>query len=432
MKTNSIRLRRKTRIGLALTLFLLFSLVVVSVQAAGLGIGQPFIIAEGINAASPPAVAVAHNTNRQQFLVAFELGNGGFSLSLRNANGGLAWSPPVAVLNLGENPALAYNSARDEYLLVWQEKVGSWYDIKGVRLSHDGRTGLGDVFDISTRPFDQRKPSVAYNPHSSYQDYLVVWEDLDTSWVPSHDQIWAQRVAGPQNGGSGGGQLLGNNFAVATTPGFWHTEPDVAHNLNMNEFMVVYTCQPDTGGQTDIYNRRITAGGVLLAENPVDSSANDQIHPAVATYRLNHNTPYFVVFEDYWNDTAGDVRGYLVDKQGMSSSLVNVATVGGRAERQPDLSSSEGLGYTVVWSQFSNDWNIYTRRVSDTGGLQTAVSISVPDGYVLVGNDEQNPAVAGGSPVAMVVWEGIFSSIYDIGARMLGYQIGLPQVVGDK
>ncbi len=397
-------------------------------------IGQPFLIDSGISAATNPVVAVAHNSNRHQFLVAYETGGGWFSLALYNANGALAWDPPIVNLAYGEHPALAYNSALDQYLLVWQEKNPSnQYDVRGIRLSHDGITAIGNAFDISTRPWHQQKPAVAFNPHGNYQDYLVVWEDVDPTWVPQVWDIWAQRLAGAHNGGDFGGQLIGSNFAVAYTGGFWHSEPDVAHNLNMNEYMVVYTRQPDSGGTTDVYNRRITRDGVLLAENAIDSSANDQRHPAVATYRLNQNTPYFVVFEDYWNDPAGDVRGYLANKDGQSQSLVNIADTPGRQEREPDIASSEGLGYTVVWAQYQpspgQDWEIYGRRVSDTGIMGPALNVSLPDGFVIVGHDERNPTVAGGSPVALAAWDGNFAGLYDIAGRMLGYQLSLPLVL---
>jgi hypothetical protein len=423
--------RRALIFSLVLTCFLLGS-AAVSVGDTHPLIGQPFLIDAGPNPLTNPAVA--YNSNRHQFLVAYDLGNGWFRLQLLTRQGISAYDPPIVVINSGEDPAVAYNGALDQYLLVWQEPdTNGRYNIRGVRLSQDGHTAIGPIFDISTRPWHQQKPAVAFNTHPNYQDYLVVWEDVDPTWVPQHWDIYAQRVAGPLNGGDLGGQLIGGNFPVAANA-FWNYEPDVAYNLNMNEYLVVYTREPAGGGAKDVYSWRVTRDGVPLPgqEHAVDSSANDQYGPKVAAYRLNQSTPYLVAFTDHWNDPAGDVRAYLVDKQGQPHTLVNLATAPGRQEAQPDVASSEGLGgYTVVWSQFDGDWDVWGRRVYQNGVTQPPVALSVPDGFVIVGHDERNPAVAGGSPVALALWEGSLSGTSDwsIAARLLGYEVNLPAVV---
>jgi hypothetical protein len=433
MYTNRIPIRRTIQVGLALCLLLLSSLMVITVQAADPLIGQPFLIDAGPGDRSYPAMA--YNSQRNQFLVAYEIGGGWYSLALLTHLGNSAWDPPIVNLSYGARPALAYNSARDQYLLVWQEydTVSSVYKIRGLHLQNNGITAIGNAFDIATSTWELQQPAVAFNNHPYYEDYLVVWRQMTVGLPSGWWEIWGQRVAGTSGGG-----LIGPNFRVAGNPvtvSWNYSEPDVAYNLNMNEYLVVYTREPVGGGVKDVYSRRVTRDGNLpAAEQDIDNTANDQQSPAVAAYRLNQNTPYLVAYTDYYSDASGDVRARLIDKQGQWQHTVNVATVPGRKEGAPDVASAESLGYTVVWSQEQDDWNVYGRRVSDTGNMEPAFDIS-RYGFVAVPCHEQSPVVAGGSPVAMVVWKDNClggGSNWKIAGRMLGYQVDLPLVLKTK
>jgi hypothetical protein len=396
-------------------------------------IDGPFEIAVGAFDHINPAIA--YNQHQEQFLVAYEFGTGGFSHVLLTKHGTVAWDPPIVTFNLGEHPALAYNSAANQYLLVWQQfdAVSSLYELWGLRLASDGLTAIGNGFIIASSVFELKHPEIAFNTHPHYEDFLVVWQQVQVGLPFGWNEIWAQRVAGLSGGAPGGGDLIGGNFQVA---GGNHlqtdSEPDVAYNLNMNEYLVVYTREPSAGGQSDVYSRRITRDGVLLSEQHVDKSANDQRNPSVAAFHLNHDTPYLVAYTDFWNDPAGDVRGYRLSKQAQPQALVNIATVPGRQEQMPDLATSEPLeGYTVVWEQTDNDWDIMGRRVHSDGAMEEVFNISLY-GLAAVPCHEQSSVVAGGSPVAMVVWQdncqGSAGS-WNIFGRLLGYRVYLPLVV---
>lgn len=395
----------------------------------------PFGIAGGAGDTTNPAVA--YNWQDRQFLVAYDLGNGWFSLALLTMQGTSAWDPPVVNMSQGEHPALAYNSASNHYLLVWQEHdaASSIHRIRGIHLSSDGLTPLGSAFDIGASSLELSRPAVAFNTHPNHETYLVVWQQMQVSLPWGWQEVWAQRVAGVNGGAPGGGNLIGGNFAVAynsVTPLWSYSEPDVAYNLNMNEYLVVYTREPIGGGQTDVYSRRVTRDGDLLSEQAVDHSANDQKNPSVAALRLNPNTPYLVAYTDYWNDPAGDVRGYLLNKQAQPQVLVNLAAAQGRQEQMPDIASSEPLeGYTVVWEQTENDWDIFGRRVRSDGALEEAFNISLY-GLAAVPCHEQAPVVAGGSPVALAVWQDNCQGTpgsWNIVGRLLGHRVYLPLVV---
>jgi len=417
---------RPSKLGIVASLLLLVLGVAGTAGASAPFIGDPFIIAAGPSDQTHPAVA--YNSQRQQFLVAWEIGSGWFQYAQFTKDGNLAWDPPVISIAQGERPAVAYNNAVDQYLLVWQLDSGSGYDIKAMRLQGDGlHLPGGSIIDVSVRPWHQRNPAVAVSSHPNFLDYLVVWEDVDPTWVPQHWQIWAQRVADTSGSGSGGGELIGANFSVATKE--QNSEPDVAYNLNMNEYLVVYSREPAGGGGKGVYGQRVTGGGVSLAERAIDDTANDQHSPTVAAYHLNHNTPYLVAYTDHRTDSAGDVRARLVDKQGQWQDLVDIASMPGRPEQEPDIAGNEALGgYTVVWSQTDNDWDIYTRRVRDDGTAEPAFNLSL-FGLAAVPCHEQAPAVAGGSPVNFVVWQDNClggSGSWSIAGRLLGYRVYLP------
>ena len=69
-------------------------------------------------------------------------------------------------------PSVAYNSQRQEYLVVWSNDRAGNDDIRAQRVSKDGAL-IGGSFYISAGPgADRRYPDVAYN--TQQDQYLVV------------------------------------------------------------------------------------------------------------------------------------------------------------------------------------------------------------------------------------------------------------------
>lgn len=362
--------------------------------------------------------AVAYDEGRDRYLVVYEQPGGGQAAACVEANGTITHA---YVVGTGRNPDVVYSPDHDAYLIVY-DNAGNIEGqfVSGLCCTLPGCSGA--PFLISgDRPNTEYGPAVAYNRHANHQDYLVVWTDSDGFEYG----VYARQV---QNSGV----FPGSSFAITYTTAAWNYGPDVAYNLNRNEYLVVYMHDATKGTGTDavdVWGRLVkNSGGVgLLAENPIDSSGKDQVFPAVAAYRLNYSTPYFVAFTDYWNDTAGDVRGYLVFTTGLPAQLVNVATVGGRAEMLPAVASSEALGgFTLAWeSEGAGDFDIYWRRMSGAGMLGPAAPLAATAGL-----DERYPAVDGGDWAALVVWQQLGNG-WDIYARALNYQVYLPLVLRD-
>jgi hypothetical protein len=324
----------------------------------------------------------------------------------------------------GEWPAVAYNEKNNTYLIVYEKWVLTDYDIYAQRVDFTGL--LGSEFPVAINlNEDEKWPRVAYNTHPNHDEFLVVWE-TNIHQPTLVQKVEGQQVAGTSGGGDGGGDTIGTRLPIAVT-GDSNFDPDVAYNLNMNEFFVVFT--RFGGSDWNVYGRRITWDGDLLPETAIDTSGNDQYEPKVAAYRQNQATPYLVVFNDRWNDVAGDVRGYLVNQQGQPVTLVNISTTPGLMEIEPSISQSESWGgFLVTWTQMPGMGDdIYGKRVSNTGVPGSAFLISRYDPIPL-GCDRRVSDNALGVSSGLTVW---YDNCGDIGGddiigRILGYRVYLP------
>src|SRR5262249_52997731 len=119
----------------------------------------------------------------------------------------------------GANPAVAYNTADNEFLVVWENgtltaEIG--YDIVGHRVGTNG-SEVGDDLRISTMAlpgdgrFQATTPAVVFNGDA--HEYLVVWRgDRDAgSLVDDEFEVFGQRLdARPDSFGE-----VGNDFRIS-------------------------------------------------------------------------------------------------------------------------------------------------------------------------------------------------------------------------
>ncbi|MFQ5859867.1 MAG: hypothetical protein ACE5LU_30090, partial [Anaerolineae bacterium] len=313
------------------------------------------------------------------------------------------------ISNLAEdqvNPAAAYNSQREEYLVVWRNDWPGNDDIYGQRVSKDGQL-VGPWFAIAFGAGEERSsPDVAYN--SRQNEYLVVWEHDDgtrpnirgrrvsatgqlqgseitvgtgaalairtqpaVDYAYTADQylvVWERHVSGSVANDiegqvlSNSGAPVGSNFLIAG--GTWsasHERPDLAYNRSRNEFLVVW--EQETSSQHDVYGRRVKlAGGPapLGTSFAITDWANEEIDPAVAAIpRPSGVGKYLVVFR---TEACGDsdIQGQRVTGEGALEG--SRFTVAGSALCQgsvldlsrPAIAGDEGAEqYLVAWSQTS-------------------------------------------------------------------------------
>jgi hypothetical protein len=387
----------------------------------------------------PPAVA--YNSQDQEFLVVWHNNRPSADDDIyaqRVSLDGrlLSWFSVTSGAPASEraNPAVAYNPKQNDYLVVYEdynETYGVW-DVRARRVDYTGPQG-NEFFIKAYTSYDEMEPSVAYNTHPSHDEFLVVLT-RSTQIVPLDFDIQGQLVAGTAGGGTGGAELIGGPIDIAVETGVaWNEDPDVAYNLNRNEYLVVYSRDTSFGVDStapDVYGTRLTAAGLVLTTAAIDSTGMAQIEPAVAAYRLDASYPYMVVYTDL-GDPVGSVYGRRVDGDGApATEFLFVATGYGTPETSPDIESSEGLGgYTIVWAQEAADWNIHGRRAYSSGAMEPPFDISwIPP--AIIGCNETAPAVAGGAPLGLAVWnDDCWSASVDIAGRLLGHRLWLPLIL---
>lgn len=154
-------------------------------------------------------------------------------------------------------PAVAYNAAAEEYLVVWEDHHWGWgddWDIYGQRVNGDG-TLAGSNFGISWEGANHREsPDVAYNPGSG--EYLVSWEYEHS---PDDHDVYRRRVGSD-------GTLLEGETAVSNQ-GTWEGRPALASDA-AGAYLIVWEDGRNSGTQgLDIYGEVVDLLPDLVMES---------------------------------------------------------------------------------------------------------------------------------------------------------------------
>ena len=228
----------------AVTLALLVSLVLISGDVkAGSPVGSTFLIYDdtGVTEAHP---SIAYNSQNHEYLAVWEAESSvtyevwGRRVSSNGAPLGSAFR--ISPAGQGSNPDVAYSSAANGHLVVWEHSP----DVYGQRISASG-AHQGSAFIIAhgtsgLSASDQ--PVVAYG--SVADRYLVAWRyGVD---VTGDTGIWVRSIM--SDGSADGGTVLVRDLNNILVP----EQPDLAYNRSRNEFLVVWqqTASATTGIST--------------------------------------------------------------------------------------------------------------------------------------------------------------------------------------
>jgi len=369
-----------------------------------------------------------------------------------NANGTEAGDNDFCISDMGPDgdtdydaiyPAVAYNSAGGEYLVVWEGDddtaplVDNEREIFGQRLTATGDgTGSND-FRLSDMGGDAQAdasyPAVAYN--STDDEYLVVWQGDDgaTPLVDNEYEIFGRRLDATT------GDRIGPAFRISDMgpdgdATYEARYPAVAYNSKANEYLVVWEGDDDTGalvdGEFEIYSQRLSATGVEMGTNdfrisdmgPDGNVAYGASCPAVA---YNSQTNEYLVVWEGGDDTGSLVHGEFEIFGQMLAA--NGAELGYNDFRISDMGpdgnenydahypavASDGSRYLVVWSGDDNtdgEFEVYGQRLnlfgSEIGDNDFRISDAGSDGDT--DYDAGDPAVAYNSQANeyLVVWHG--------------------------
>jgi hypothetical protein len=326
----------------------------------GGALGSPMLIGDfsdqGVDAKDP---AVAYNSQRQEYLVVWwndRPGCDDIFGRLVSANGvPLGSRFPIANQCPGERwyPDVTYNTQRNEYLVVWGYSATPTtppFCIRAQRLEATGNT-IGSVIDItdcsSTTNFGF-SPAVAYA--STEDKYLVVWSGRASSATSLN--VMGQVVAHDSS-------LIGGNFTIAQgDASYSHEEPDLAYNHKRNEYMVAWQRRAIGTTYVDIFCRRVQGNGTPMfpTSTEVLADSTPQFYPAVAAMpSFTSNGQYLVVWEDAYTPIDRDIQGRLMSGDGTYySNVFNINSQSPHDTLNPSLAGNESTQqYFVSWTGYT-------------------------------------------------------------------------------
>jgi hypothetical protein len=336
--------------------------------------------------------AVAWNPNQGEYLVVWQEreDNADIYAQRVSASGDLRGSKiAVSTASLKQQrPAVAYDSQRNEYLVVWQSGTGeentSGYNyIHGQRLSGSGGR-LGGLITVSAATNWQVEPDVAYN--SRDDQYLVVWRDGTVD-------VHGQRI-------SGSGALLGSNFRICGAPR-QQNRPSVVYNSVANEFFVAWDDHRNNVDY-DIYGCRVSATGIPYTDVEICRQGGDQLAPEVGFCPITNE--YLVAWPDYSVEPTQlypDLFATRVTQSGLVRPRFALSTAQW-GQLDPAIAFNPVASeYLVVWTN-NRPWDIHGQRLSPGGSfLGSSVMFSTDS------EKQHLPAIAvnTGSGGHLIAWE---------------------------
>lgn len=321
---------------------------------AGGPVGSSFAISAGTEQEVSPAIA--YNPDKQEYIVAWynDLpGNDDIHVELVSKNGVLVKHTCVACGVGAERryPDVTYNSQRNEYLVVWVEEASGVSLVKAQRLS-SGAVLQGSEIVLYAGPIGtltSANPAVAYA--STADKYLIVWQ-LETNIPPA---AAVTSIVGYMMS-SGGVLDPAGSFTISQDPGGSpRVRPDLAYNRHGNGYLVVW--QENSGASAYIHGQLVNGGGGLYQGNisighypTMPSTA-----PAVAAIPTTPtNDKYAVVFELLTTPGIRIIFGQLVSETGTLGMYFypSSGSASGGDESSPAAAGSESNSqYLVTWRE---------------------------------------------------------------------------------
>ncbi len=282
-------------------------------------------------------------------------------------------------------PAVAWGGS--SYLVVWADYRHGDYDIRGARVTGDGRVLDEGGFVITPDPFEQLTPSLSFDG----ADFLVVWEDNRRTGSSWNVDIYGCRVS-PE-------AAILDPLGIPICPDSLQSQPRVAYDGSL--FHVVWTDR--RAYLSDIYGTRVSRDGVVLDPGGIRVSAAEQIqgHPAVASSGTGVMAGVTVLWQD---ERSGhyDIYGARVDGAGTPLDTSGIL-VSSAINRQEHPASAFGAGsFLVAWEDSRRDFSpdVYACRVSLSGVTLDSTPIVVVDTL----GAQEAPAVTFNGESYLVTW----------------------------
>ncbi|HEX6383560.1 MAG TPA: hypothetical protein VF177_02715, partial [Anaerolineae bacterium] len=291
---------------------------------------------------------------------------------------------------------------------------------------------ISDMGPNGSSQYDAREPDVAYN--SALNQYLVVWHgDDDTATVDEEDEIFGQQLD------AAGNEIVTNDFRISDmgpdgNPAFRGLDPAVVFNSLNNQYLVVW--QGSDTGEQEIFGQNLDNNANPIGTNDFrisdmgpDGDPNYSAAHADVAYNATNNR-YLVVWSG--DDNNGGVVNDEFEIYGQQLDGATGAEIGGDI-RLSDMGGSGSPLYAaqepaVAYDGASNEYLVVWRGDGDVGAIDDEFEIfgqrlNAATGSEIVGNDlrlsdmgpdgsvnheAMLPAVAfnSGTNEALIVWAG--------------------------
>ncbi len=344
-------------------------------------------------------------------------------IALGDDGGQTAWAAPSAV-NWGpyiaitsdaidnEEPVVAYNTQREEYLVVWADRYTATAPsaIVAQRVRGDGQLIGGQIQIVSSTSILYTHPAVAYSP--LHDAYLVVF-DYDADPTSHTDYDIAAR---PVNGDGALGTMYGVQIDFDN-----HWLPALAYNTTDDEFLIVWEAENTTRTLRYIRSQRVHAdtwafepGQPTIATGEgTGGDGKNRLRPDVA-YDPAQNR-YLVAYTLQYGPGDGDILAKMLPASLLPDplTLIEIAVCdNGRDQGAAAVAAGPGE-YLVVWQDQDTaaNWDIFARRLRASDGVPQGPG----DGFLVaqfLGQPSTAPDVAYGPVYGFVVTWISYSASY--------------------
>ena len=315
------------------------------------------------------ASAAAFNSQRGEYMVVWyndRPGNDDIYCQRVSADGTLIGSRVSIAAVLGverRHPDVAYNSKQDEYLVVWEHDAGGTTrpNIHGRLVSATGlpqgsELTLGTGAALSIRD----EPAVAYA--STSDNYLVVWTSF--VWFGGPDNIEGQIVSGQ------GALVGNNFYIAKAVSPLNHDQPDVAYNRSRNEFLVVWRYKDGDydvyGRRVQGNGTPMQPPAIAIGRWTKD----EQAPAVAAIPTSPNHGHYLVVWELRYTANDGDIYARPLAGNGTLSTTVVISSSTVEQFTPAVAGNEDSQEYLVAWTQpWGAVTGVRGRQVSNNGVL---------------------------------------------------------------
>ncbi len=283
----------------------------------------------------------------------------------------------------------ALGSDGTNFLVVWEDRSGSYTDIYGARVTPGGTVLDPAGIAISQATNWQHTPALGFDG----ANFLVVWEDCrsnDTS------DIYGARVT------PGGVLLDTSGIAITQAPGRQYFP---ALGFDGANFLAVWQ-DHRSGSSADIYGARVTPGGTVLDPTgiAITQATREQSAPVIDF----DGTNFLAVWQDYRSGSNSDIYGARVTPGGTVLDPAGIVISQARNDQSAPALDFAGTRFLVIWGDYrSSVWpDIYGARVTPGGAVLDTAGIAISR----ASKDQFAPVIAFDGANFLVVWEDYRSS----------------------